>query len=106
MAEGSIAVPTSAALTLSAATVVDAHEQSEKFSVTTKSANGIPTNGPVAIRAGSTTVCTMTLSDGAGSCRPTASRLKPGTYAIVAVLGPTQIYLGATSPAKVLKVKK
>jgi hypothetical protein len=106
VAKGSIAVPTSAALTLSTATVVDAHEQSEKFSVTTKSANGLPTTGAVAIRAGSTTLCTMTLSDGAGSCRPTASRLKPGTYAIVAVLGPTQIYMSATSPAKVLKVKK
>ena len=106
VAKGSIAVPTSAALTLSTATVAHSHEQSEKFSVTTKSANGIPSTGPVAIRAGSTTVCTITLSDGAGSCRPTASRLKPGTYAIVAVLGPTQIYMSATSPAKVLKVKK
>src|ERR1700722_11832014 len=106
VAKGSIAVPTSAALTLSTATVAHSHEQSEKFSVTTKSANGIPSTGPVAIRAGSTTVCTITLSDGAGSCRPTASRLKPGTYAVVAVLGPTQIYMSATSPAKVLKVKK
>jgi hypothetical protein len=48
----------------------------------------------------------MTLSDGAGSCWPAAFRLKPGTYSLVANLGPTQIYISATSPAKILKVKK
>ena len=106
VAKGSIAVPTSAALTLSTGAVVYAHEQSEKFSVTTKSANGLPATGAVAIRAGSATVCAITLSDGSGSCRPTGSRLKPGTYSLVAVLGPTQIYMSATSPAKILKVKK
>jgi hypothetical protein len=105
-ARGSIAVPTSAALTLSAPAVVDGREQSEKFSVTTKSANGLPSTGTVAIKAGAISVCTMTLSDGAGSCRPAASRLKPGTYSLVATLGPTQIYMGATSPAKILKVRK
>jgi hypothetical protein len=86
--------------------VVDSREQSEKFSVTTKAANGLPPTGTVAIRAGSPTVCTMTLSDGVGSCQPAASKLKPGTYSLVANLGPTQIYMSATSPAKILKVKK
>jgi hypothetical protein len=59
VAKGSIAVHTSAALTLSTATVVYSREQSEKFSVTTKSANGLPATGTVAIRAGSTTVRTI-----------------------------------------------
>jgi hypothetical protein len=106
VAKGSIAVPTSAALTLSTPAVVDSREQSERFSVTTKAANGLPPTGTVAIRAGSTTVCAMTLSDGVGSGRPAASKLKPGTYSLVANLGPTQIYMSATSPAKILKVKK
>jgi hypothetical protein len=106
VARGSIAVPTSTALTLSAGTVVAGHEQSEKFSVTVKTANGLPANGTVAIRAGSTTVCTITLSDNAGSCRPAASKLKAGSYSLVARYGPTQVYMSSLSAARTLKVKK
>jgi hypothetical protein len=106
VARGAIAVPTSAALTLSAAAVVYGHEQSEKLSVTVRAANGEPLGGAVTVKAGSAVVCTITLSGGAGSCRPTASKLKPGTYALVAKYGPTQVYMSSLSPAKTLKVKK
>ena len=106
VARGAIAVPTSAALTLSAGTVVYGHEQSEKLSVKVKAANGEPLAGAVAVKAGSTVVCTIKLSDGVGSCRPTASKLKPGTYSLAAKYGPTQVYMGSQSPAKTLKVKK
>jgi len=107
VASGTIAVPTSTALTLSAGTVTDGHEQSEeKFSVAVKAANFEPVTGAVTIKAGSTVVCTITLNDNGGSCRPAASKLKPGTYSLVAHYGPTQIYMSSLSPAKQLKVKK
>ena len=106
VASGSIAVPTSATLRLSTGTVVYGHEQSEKLSVTVKAANGEPLAGPVTVKAGSTLVCTITLSDGAGSCRPAKSKLKPGTYSLVASYGPTQVYMSSRSQAKQLKVKK
>ena len=106
VASGSIAVPTSATLSLSTGTVVYRHEQSEKLSVRVKASNGEPLGGAVTVKAGSAVVCTITLSDGAGSCRPAASKLKPGTYSLVAKYGPTQIYMSSQSPAKTLKVKK
>jgi hypothetical protein len=106
VATGSIAVPTSTTLALSAGTVVYGHEQSEKFSVTVKGANFEPVTGAVTVKAGSTVVCTITLTDNAGSCRPAASKLKPGSYSVTAKYGPTQIYMTSTSAAKTLKVKK
>ena len=106
VASGSIAVPTSATLSLSTPAVVYGHEQSEKLSVRVKASNGEPLSGAVTVRAGSTTVCTISLSDGAGSCRPAASKLKPGRYSLVARYGPTQIYMSSQSPAKTLRVKK
>ncbi len=69
VALGSIAVPTSAALTLSAGTVVYGHEQSEKLSVKVTAANFEPLSGTVPVKAGSTVVCTITLTNGAGSCQ-------------------------------------
>ena len=103
---GAIAVPTSTTLALSAGTVVFGHEQSEKFSVAVHAANGEPATGAVTVRNGSAVVCTITLSGGAGSCRPAASKLKPGTYTLVARYGPTQVNMSSLSPARTLKVKK
>jgi hypothetical protein len=106
VARGEIAVPTSTTLALSAGTVTFGHEQSEKFSVAVHAANGEPATGAVTVRNGSAVVCTITLSVGAGSCRPTASKLKPGTYKLVARYGPTQVNMSSLSPARTLKVKK
>jgi hypothetical protein len=104
---GAIALPTSATLALSAGTVVYGHERSEKLIVTVKAVGGVPpSSGTVVVKAGSTLVCTIALSDGAGSCRPAASKLKPGSYSLTARYGPTQNYMSSTSPAKTLKVKK
>jgi hypothetical protein len=106
VALGAIAVPTSTALTLSAGTVVYGHEQSEKLSVAVTPTNHEPVTGAVTVTAGSAVVCTITLSNNAGSCRPAKSKLKPGTYSLVARYGPTQIYMSSLSPAKKLTVKK
>jgi hypothetical protein len=106
VALGAIAVPTSTALTLSAGTVVFGHEQSEKLSVAVTPANHEPVTGAVTVTAGSTVVCTITLANNAGSCRPAKSKLKPGTYSLVAKYGATQIYMSSVSPAKKLTVKK
>jgi hypothetical protein len=106
VARGAIAVPTSTTLALSTGTVVYGHEQSEKLSVTVKATNFEPVTGKVAVKAGSTVVCTITLSNNAGSCRPAKSKLKAGTYSLVADYGPTQIYMSSLSPGKKLQVKK
>jgi hypothetical protein len=107
VASGAIARPTSATLALSAGTAVYGHEQSEKFSVTVTTVGGVPlASGTVAVKAGSTLVCTIALSDGAGSCRLPKSKLKPGTYSLVAQYGPTQNYMSSRSPARQLRVKK
>ena len=107
VASGAIALPTTATLALSAGTIVYGHEQSEKLNVTVKAVGGAPpTSGTVVVKAGSAPVCTIALSDGAGSCRPAGSKLKPGTYSLTATYGPTQNFMSSTSPAKTLKVKK
>ena len=106
VALGTIAVPTSTALTLSAAAVTYGHEQTEKLSVKVTPTNGEPVTGAVTVKAGSTVVCTITLSGNAGSCRPANSKLKPGSYWLVAKYGPTQIYMSSASAAKKLTVKK
>ncbi len=62
-------------------------EGSAGFSVTVTSPGGTPT-GTVAIDSGSTTLCTVTLSGGTGSCSPAASKLAQGTYSITAVFTP------------------
>ena len=80
VASGSIAVPTSATLSLSTGTVVYRHEQSEKLSVQVKAFNGEPLGGAVTVKAGSAVVCTITLSDGAGcSGRPRRSSSRART---------------------------
>jgi hypothetical protein len=83
------------------------HEQSEKFSVTVTAANDSTPTGTVTIKTrGGTTVCTITLAAGAGSCRPPASKLKPGSYSVTASYGPTQVYMRSTSAAMTLTVKQ
>jgi hypothetical protein len=59
-------------------------EQAERFSVkVTAGSAGTPT-GTVLITSGSTTVCTITLASGAGSCRPAATKLPAGLVKVTA----------------------
>jgi hypothetical protein len=90
-------------LTLSAAKVPFGHEQAERLSVQVMGTAGSPT-GQVAIRAGSTSLCMITLADGKGSCNLAATRLRPGTYHLTATYGGDDTYGDSTSGGKTLTV--
>jgi hypothetical protein len=99
---------TTTALTLSATSVRVGHEQNERLTATvTPAVSGTPApTGTVTVKAGTTTVCTITLASGKGSCTPTASKLAVGTYQLTASYPGVPPYAASTSPAKTLTVKK
>ena len=95
---------TSTSLSLAAAKVTYGHEQSAKLSVTvTPEAGGIPT-GKVTVKAGSASLCTITLGGGTGSCTLAAAKLRPGTYQLTASYGGDNLYNGSTSAQHALTV--
>lgn len=71
--------PSSASLSASSREIVYGNEQTEVFSVKVTpripGVSGVPT-GTVDIKTGWTTLCSITLSGGAGSCSLSASELK------------------------------
>ena len=74
-------VPNSAtALNLSTFTVTYGNEQVEKVSVMVSS--GGTATGTVLVQAGTTTLCTITLASGAGSCTLQPTQLPVGTYQV------------------------
>ena len=102
--DGSVTQPAAVKLALSAGPVKFGHEHSEKFSVNVVPAYAGPARGTVAIKAGNTVLCKITLTSGGGSCQLGQKQLAPGTYDVAAG------YLGATyfapsaAPAQTLKV--
>lgn len=100
------AEPTSTSLALSAARVRSGHEQAERLTVQVKPAFGGTPAGMVTIRAGSITICAITLKSGKGTCTLTASRLRPGTYQLVARYGGRTPYAGSASARKTLTVTR
>jgi hypothetical protein len=95
---------TSTSLSLAAAKVTYGHEQSAKFSVeVTPEAGGTPT-GKVTVKAGSASLCTITLGGGTGSCTLAARKLRPGTYQLTASYGGDTAYNGSTSAQHALTV--
>lgn len=100
------AEPTSTSLTLSAARVRSGHEQAERLTAAVKPAFGGTPAGVVTIRAGSVTICAITLRSGKGTCTLTASTLRPGTYQLVARYGGRTPYAGSASARKTLTVTR
>jgi hypothetical protein len=95
---------TSTSLSLATSKLTYGHEQSAKLSVTVApEAGGIPT-GQVTVKAGSVSLCTITLSSGTGSCTPAATKLRPGTYQLTASYGGDTVYHGSTSAQHTLTV--
>ena len=73
-------------LTLSKSKVTYGDEQVEKLSVTVGPVQGVITpTGTVTITDSVTTLCTITLSKSAGSCSLSATKLRAGTYSLMAV---------------------
>jgi hypothetical protein len=95
-----------ASLTLSVPKVQYGHETSERFRVTvTPQYAGTP-SGTVKVTAGATTVCTITLNKGSGSCVLAAARLTAGTYSVQAHYAGNASFTASTSAARTLTVTK
>jgi hypothetical protein len=81
-------------------------EASANFHVTV-TATSVKPIGTVAIKNGPTTLCTITLASGAGSCKPLLAReLGAGTYHLVATYGGSAAFAGSTSVKETLIVSK
>ena len=94
------------AIVLSAARVTYGHEGSERLTVRVAGQYaGIPA-GKVTVKSGKTTVCTITLTSGQGSCVLAARKLPVGIRTLVAVYSGSSDFTGAASPTKTLKVVK
>ncbi len=91
---------------LSAAKVTYGREQAERVSVAVAAKIGGPPAGKVTVRAGSATLCVITLRSGQGSCTLTARRLSPGTYHLTAAYPGSTDFDGYVSCAKTLTVVK
>ncbi len=97
---------TSTALTVSQANVTFGAEQSARLSVAVKPATTGTPAGKVAIRAGPTTLCSITLAAANGGCTLAPGKLHPGTYQLTATYPGSTDYAPATSPAKKLTITK
>ena len=67
---------------------------------------GGPPAGTVTVKAGSATLCVITLRSGPGSCTLTARVLRPGTYRVTAAYPGSPDFAPSVSPAKTLTVVK
>ena len=91
-------------LSPSAARVTYGHEGSERLTVkVTGQYAGTPA-GKVTVKSGKTTVCTITLASGKGSCILGARELPVGTRILIAIYGGTGDFTGVASASKTLKV--
>ena len=95
--------PTSTTLTLSAPRATFGHEQAERLSVHVTADSGTPA-GQVTIKAGSANVCVITLAQGAGSCTPGATSLRPGKYQLTARYAGSTAFKASASGHKALTV--
>jgi len=96
--------PTTVRLNLSAASVRAGHEQAERLTVAVKPGISGTPGGQVTVRAGSVTVCVITLNEAKGACALSAGRLRPGTYLLTAAYAGASPYAAATSGKKTLTI--
>jgi hypothetical protein len=100
--------PTTTSLTLSSRTIQAGHEAAEHLTVTVHpviTGSGTPT-GQVTVKAGTTTLCMITLSNATGSCQLSPTKLRPGTYHLTAHYAATTPFTASTSPPKTLTVTR
>ena len=95
---------TATTLTRSHSIVTFGDEQAEKLSVAVTSKSGTP-GGKVTVKAGATTVCTITLKSGTGSCTLSARQFKAGAYHLVANYLGTWPYAKSASSSWPLTVR-
>jgi hypothetical protein len=76
------------------------------LSVQVTVATGASPTGQVAINAGTTGICAITLANGKGSCTLTASKLTVGTHQLTATYNGDGTHARSTSPKKILTVTR
>jgi Big-like domain-containing protein len=95
---------TTTTLALAKTSVTYGHESAEKLTVSVSHVGSVYPTSKVAVRIGSTTICTITLSRGTGSCALANTRLRAGAYTFVAVFSGGANYGQSDSAKKTLKV--
>ena len=102
-----VVIPTTKTkLFLSSTTITRGDEQVETIRVSVMGAQTTNAAGTVIVKAGSKTLCNITLSLGTGGCQLTPSKLAVGTYSVVATYsGDGSGFNSSTSRAKTLEVK-
>lgn len=94
---------TSTSLSLSPARVTYGDERAGQVSVTVSSAAGTPP-GTVTVRSGATSVCTITLSSGTGTCAPSATLFPAGIRQLTATYGGSADFAVSASATQSLTV--
>jgi hypothetical protein len=93
-------------LSLSAGSVAYGHEGTEKFTaiVTPLTTTTVKAAGTVTVKAGATTLCTIHLSKGTGTCSMKDTTLRAGTYHVTAKYSGGSYFTGSTSTSEGLTV--
>ena len=94
---------TSVALSVSPAKVTYGHEQAARVTVRVTGSAGVP-SGSVLVRSGASTVCTIKLSHGAGSCTLGARQLTAGSRPLSASYGGDSNHYGSGSAVEKVTV--
>ena len=98
---------TTVALVLSARKVTYGHEQNERFWVSVGARfSPVAPGGSVTIRKSTTTLCTIKVSAGIGSCALPSAELHAGTFGVYASYSRNNNFVGSTSTKKTLVVDK
>lgn len=98
--------PSSTSLTQFTTLVRFGDENLQVFHVTVSApGRGLTPTGTVAIKTGSTTVCTMTLSAGRGSCSPSPRALPPGFQSVRGFYGGDPTYAPSVSNVQTFQVR-
>jgi hypothetical protein len=98
---------TTVALTLSVGKVTYGHEQNERFWVTVAARfSPVAPSGSVMIRKSTTTLCTIKVTNGLGSCALPSAELHAGSYGVYASYERNTNFVGSTSAKKALAVDR
>jgi len=100
---GVSATPTTTTLSLSNAAVTVGSENNESFGVSVTSTSGVPT-GTATVEADGAALCTVILTNGAGTCSPIPAALSAGSYTITAAYPATGSFAASTSAGQLLAV--
>ena len=93
-------------LRLSVARARFGQEQAVRITVKVASLTGGTPGGQVAVTAGKTTVCVITLKAAKGNCALAAKKLRPGKYQLLATYRGSTVYARSAAVKKTLVVTK